>query len=198
MRPALLTPRLIDESSSANAADTQGNNVTFSPGPAPQDYVYTFEKVPRYNKVGEKAQWRVSPGTPAKNYKITLEEAGERAYKATYALNVRKQDKTVKVEWAGGDEANRPEIKVSFVKRGFINDWVTEIEEVVLNEENGYTHTWKDMVEYESGKEEYPYYPIIVLKQSRRLTDMKLLISVEKNERMRMYNPFVRKNRFSW
>ena len=44
---------------------------------------------------------------------------------------------------AGGDEANRPEIKVSFVKRGFINDWVTEIEEVVLNEENGYTHTWK-------------------------------------------------------
>ena len=46
-----------------------------------------------------------------------------------------KQDKTVKVEWAGGDEANRPEIKVRFVKRGFINDWVTEIEEVVLNEE---------------------------------------------------------------
>ena len=30
VRPALLTPRLIDESSSANAADTQGNNVTFS------------------------------------------------------------------------------------------------------------------------------------------------------------------------
>ena len=48
VRPALLTPRLIDESSSANAADTQGNNVTFSPGPAPQDYVYTFENVPRY------------------------------------------------------------------------------------------------------------------------------------------------------
>lgn len=30
VRPALLTPRLIDESSSAHAADTQGNNVTFS------------------------------------------------------------------------------------------------------------------------------------------------------------------------
>ena len=180
VRPALLTPRLIDESSSAHAADTQGNNVTFSPGPAPQDYVYTFEKVPRYNKVGEKAQWRVSPGTPAKNYKITLEEAGERAYKATYALNVRKQDKTVKVEWAGGDEANRPEIKVSFVKRGFINDWVTEIEEVVLNEENGYTHTWKDMVEYESGKEEYPYYPIYSIEAIETIDGYETTYSVEK------------------
>ena len=40
VRPALLTPRLIDESSSAHAADTQGNNVTFSPGPAPQDLMY--------------------------------------------------------------------------------------------------------------------------------------------------------------
>jgi hypothetical protein len=180
VRPALLTPRLIDESSSANAADTQGNNVTFSPGPAPQDYVYTFENVPRYNKVGEKAQWRVSPGTPAKNYKITLEEAGERAYKATYALNVRKQDKTVKVEWAGGDEANRPEIKVSFVKRGFINDWVTEIEEVVLNEENGYTHTWKDMVEYESGKEEYPYYPIYSIEAIETIDGYETTYSVEK------------------
>ena len=180
VRPALLTPRLIDESSSAHAADTQGNNVTFSPGPAPQDYVYTFENVPRYNKVGEKAQWRVSPGIPAKNYKITLEEAGEHAYKATYALNVRKQDKTVKVEWAGGDEANRPEIKVRFVKRGFINDWVTEIEEVVLNAENGYTHTWKDMVEYESGKEEYPYYPIYSIEAIEMVDGYETTYSVEK------------------
>ena len=180
VRPALLTPRLIDESSSAHAADTQGNNVTFSPGPAPQDYVYTFENVPRYNKIGEKAQWRVSPGIPAKNYKITLEEAGEHSYKATYALNVRKQDKTVKVEWAGGDEANRPEIKVRFVKRGFINDWVTEIEEVVLNAENGYTHTWKDMVEYESGKEEYPYYPIYSIEAIEMVDGYETTYSVEK------------------
>ena len=127
------------------------------------------------------AQWRVSPGKfLLKIYKITLEEAGERAYKATYALNVRKQDKTVKVEWAGGDEANRPEIKVSFVKRGFINDWVTEIEEVVLNEENGYTHTWKDMVEYESGKEEYPYYPIYSIEAIETIDGYETTYSVEK------------------
>ena len=66
------------------------------------------------------------------------------------------------------------------MKRGFINDWVTEIEEVVLNEENGYTHTWKDMVEYESGKEEYPYYPIYSIEAIETIDGYETTYSVEK------------------
>ena len=61
VRPNSVAPTLIDESSASYGADTQYRNVTIQPGPVGQDYQYEFTKVPRYNKRGEPAKWKLNP-----------------------------------------------------------------------------------------------------------------------------------------
>ena len=63
VRPNSVAPTLIDESSASYGADTQYRNVTIQPGPVGQDYQYEFTKVPRYNKRGEPAKWKLNPGS---------------------------------------------------------------------------------------------------------------------------------------
>ena len=184
VRPNSVAPTLIDESSASYGADTQYRNVTIQPGPVGQDYQYEFTKVPRYNKRGEPAKWKLNPGSYSTNYEIKTEKTGDYEFKATYTLRTRKQDKTVSVNWVGGDAENRPEIKVQMKRQKWSNTSAyDEGEEITLNMQNNYTHTWENMVEYESGKDKYPYYPIYSIEEIRAVDGYEVTYSVEKNDK---------------
>ncbi|MFR5321142.1 MAG: leucine-rich repeat protein [Mediterraneibacter gnavus] len=184
VRPNSVAPTLIDESSASYGADTQYRNVTIQPGPVGQDYQYEFTKVPRYNKRGEPAKWKLNPGSYSTNYEIKTEKTGDYEFKATYTLWTRKQDKTVSVNWVGGDAENRPEIKVQMKRQKWSNTSAyDEGEEITLNMQNNYTHTWENMVEYESGKDKYPYYPIYSIEEIRAVDGYEVTYSVEKNDK---------------
>ena len=58
-----------------------------------------------------------------------------------------------------------------------------EGEEITLNMQNNYTHTWENMVEYESGKDKYPYYPIYSIEEIRAVDGYEVTYSVEKNDK---------------
>ena len=80
--------------------------------------VVTFKDVPRYNDNKTLAIWEVKPGRVGNvAYDITLEETGEREYTVTYHLEHVYRDKTVSVNWVGGDESTRPEIQVQLVSQ---------------------------------------------------------------------------------
>ncbi len=185
VRPNNVAPTLIDESgSSFERAETISGNVTVSPGPVKDGYVYTFKKVPRYNKVGKPAQWTCNPGKYSTGYKIKTEKTGDYEFTATYTLPTRKQDKTIHVNWVGGDEENRPEIKIQLMYQQWDGSFVFPVkgqETATLNAANNYTYTWKDMVEYESGKEDYPYQPIYSIEGIDAIEGYEITYSSEQN-----------------
>ncbi|RGM18142.1 Cna B-type domain-containing protein [Mediterraneibacter gnavus] len=115
---------------------------------------------------------------------MKTEKTGDYEFKATYTLRTRKQDKTVSVNWVGGDAENRPEIKVQMKRQKWSNTSAyDEGEEITLNMQNNYTHTWENMVEYESGKDKYPYYPIYSIEEIRAVDGYEVTYSVEKNDK---------------
>ena len=186
VRPNKVAPTLVDESSPYYRAETQYGNATVSPGPISQGYQYTFKKVPRYNKRGELAQWKLNPGIYSTNYQIQTEKTGDREFRATYTLNTRKQDKTIRVDWAGADAANRPAIKLQLMYQKWDGSSVSPVEgteAITLDAANNYTYTWKDMVEYESGKEAFPYQPIYSIEELEAIDGYDIAYSTEKNSK---------------
>ncbi len=184
VRPGIVTPTLVDESSQIYGAETQSGNVTVSPGPIKDGFVYTFKDVPRYNEVGELAQWKCNPGTYSTEYKQKTEKTGDYEFTATYTLPTRKQDKTINVNWVGGDAVNRPEIKVQLKAQTWANTDPKNIgDAITLNVENNYTYTWEDLVEYESGKEQYPYYPVYSIEGIDPIEGYDITYSAEKNDK---------------
>ena len=59
-----------------------------------------------------------------------------------------------------------------------------EGEEITLNMQNNYTHTWENMVEYESGKRQISILSdFIVLRKIRAVDGYEVTYSVEKNDK---------------
>ena len=54
----------------------------------------------------------------------------------------------------------------------------------LLNMQNNYTQHMGEHVEYESGKDKYPYYPIYSIEEIRAVDGYEVTYSVEKNDKM--------------
>ena len=88
------------------------------------------------------------------------------------------------MNWVGGDEENRPEIKIQLMYQQWDGSFVFPVkgqETATLNAANNYTYTWKDMVEYESGKEDYPYQPIYSIEGIDAIEGYEITYSSEQN-----------------
>ncbi|MDV4150138.1 Cna B-type domain-containing protein [Clostridium sp. AL.422] len=109
---------------------------------------YSFDNLPKYSVQGNKYKYRV------------VEEAIN-GYKALYDLeyniiNIYTPEETsVKVtkKWTNVDPNTDkvPEVEISLKQNG------TEINSVVLDEENGYSHTFENLAKYDITGEEYIY-----------------------------------------
>ena len=145
----------------------------------------TFKDVPRYNDNKTLAIWEVKPGRVGNvAYDITLEETGEREYTVTYHLEHVYRDKTVSVNWVGGDESTRPEIQVQLVsQKGSIYNPVAQGEVITLNAANNYTYTWSGLLEYPKNTAKTDFYPIYGIWEIGEIEGYETAYSVELNGR---------------
>ena len=145
--------------------------------------VVTFKDVPRYNDNKTLAKWEVKPGRVGSvGYDISVEETGTREYTVTYHLDHVYMDKTVSVNWVGGDEADRPEIQVQLVsQKGSIYNPVAVGETVTLNAANNYTYTWNDLLSYPRNTAKTEYYPIYGIQEIASIDGYETTYSVELN-----------------
>ena len=117
-------------------------------------------------------------------YDITLEETGEREYTVTYHLEHVYRDKTVSVNWVGGDESTRPEIQVQLVsQKGSIYNPVAQGEVITLNAANNYTYTWSGLLEYPKNTAKTDFYPIYGIWEIGEIEGYETAYSVELNGR---------------
>ena len=102
----------------------------------------------------------------------------------TYHLEHVYRDKTVSVNWVGGDESARPEIQVQLVsqKKSIYNP-VAQGEVITLNAANNYTYTWSGLLEYPKNTAKTDFYPIYGIWEIGEIEGYETAYSVELNGR---------------